>query len=422
MEKFFNLRFIKYPITLILNLILVGFYLYIFPPSEAKAQKSTDFDSVSLDIPLADKKIEERNVFSQVGEDTLNEFSALESQKDLEVKKENSKSDFYRRTAKSSPKTRIKSISSHQTTIARNHRNSILEANQEKSLSASIDKGHLVNQNAYQVKHQQTIERLNQRIQELEDKKKGHLTPQIANLSPSNASTIKSPKKEDGFNYNDDVLLASLATEDLLNGQSKNRFYSSHEDRNANANPQYSNVIGIQKTNSRPNKSINTLIRGRLMESKVVRNNTTIKIMLSESKNINGIAYQAGDILGAKTHLQGDRLLISVEGYLKNEVFVPLNAQVMDLDGLIGLKVSIDAENEMQKQAWGQNMGSTVGSVNPLLVYNPQGNLAQTVGNQVAGSLVNQSLNGANQYINAKIRDTKISITAGQQLFLLIKP
>ena len=75
----------------------------------------------------------------------------------------------------------------------------------------------------------------------------------------------------------------------------------------------------------------------------------------------------------------------------------------------------------MQKNAWGQNASSTLGSVNPLLVYNPQGNLGQTVGNQVVGSLVNQSLNGANQYVNAKIRDVKVNIKTGQQLYLLLK-
>ena len=196
----------------------------------------------------------------------------------------------------------------------------------------------------------------------------------------------------------------------------KNRFFSNNKVKS------YANTDGFTTTHKGAKNQINnTLIKGRLLESKAVRNNTTIKIMLTESKVIGGINYESGDVIGAKTHIQGDRLMLIVDGYIKNDVFMPITAQVMDLDGLLGLKVSIDAENEMQKNAWGQNASSTLGSVNPLLVYNPQGNLGQTVGNQVVGSLVNQSLNGANQYVNAKIRDVKVNIKTGQQLYLLIK-
>jgi Conjugative transposon, TraM len=231
---------------------------------------------------------------------------------------------------------------------------------------------------------------------------------------------VKNPQKNDGFSFKDQDLIpkindpTAVLNDDTEDEFSSNRFYSNHRAK------QNAEITATSK-NLKTQQNAPILLKGRLLESKTVRNNTTVKIMLTESKVIGNVAYESGDVIGAKTAIHGDRLMLTVEGYIKNDIYVPLSAQVMDLDGLLGLKVSIDADNEMQKHAWGQNAGSTLGSVNPLLVYNPQGNLGQTVGNQVVGSLVNQSLNGANQYVNAKIRDVKVSIKTGQQLFLLIK-
>jgi len=236
---------------------------------------------------------------------------------------------------------------------------------------------------------------------------------------PLRANKDSEKSKNDGFSFSDDDLKAkndqSTAWDNPFLSPVNNRFYANHQMKEDMP------TIGIDPSSNLGKSKQHILIKGKLLESKTVRNNTTVKIMLTESKSLGNLHYQAGDIIGSKSHIQGDRLLLTVEGYIKNDVYQALNAQVMDLDGLLGLKVSIDAENEMKKNAWGQNVGSTLGSMNPLLVYNPQGSLAQTVGNQVVGSLVNQSLNGANQYVNAKIRDVKVSIKTGQQLFLLIK-
>jgi hypothetical protein len=421
MEKFFNLSFLKYPISLIINMILVGFYLYIFPTKASTKVRENEFAAINLDIPSADKKIEEKNSFNQDRDGEKGDFSAAEIALNERIELDNSRSDFIVRTSKRSienkttNQTKSYSVSSNRSYHPLNQRNGSRYSRAYQSPLNSINS--FQNKSPYEEMHGKTIEKLEERIKELEERKRKSL---LKNAS-ENTGMTNTHQKNDGFSFKDQDLMpkvdgqsASLNAE-LETEWSSNRFYSNHRTK------QNSMVVLPTATNAKTQQNAPTLLKGRLLESKTVRNNTTVKIMLTANKVIGNIAYESGDVIGAKTTIHGDRLMLTVEGYIKNDVYVPLAAQVMDLDGLMGLKVSIDADNEMQKHAWGQNAGSTLGSVNPLLVYNPQGNLGQTVGNQVVGSLVNQSLNGANQYVNAKIRDVKVSTKTGQQLFLLIK-
>ncbi|MEA5259563.1 conjugative transposon protein TraM [Arcicella aquatica] len=392
MEKYFNLSFLKYPISLIINMILVGFYLYIFPPKDGTANThENEFSAINFHIPAADKKIEEKTPFNQKKEMENERFWATEP-------------------VQNSPN----SLENHPKHLGKTPVDSSKLPVKRQQVYASV------NSATNQYKNLLTIQRLEERIKVLETvNKPTEVKNNVTNTLKTNKDSEKS--KNDGFSFSDADLKAkndqTAAWDNPFLSPINNRFYANHQTKEEIP------TIGLEPSNrlgSLEKSKQSILIKGKLLESKTVRNNTTVKIMLTESKSLGNFHYQAGDIIGAKSHIQGDRLLLSVEGYIKNDIYQTLNAQVMDLDGLMGLKVSIDAENEMQKNAWGQNVGSTLGSMNPLLVYNPQGSLAQTVGNQVVGSLVNQSLNGANQYVNAKIRDIKVSIKTGQQLFLLI--
>jgi Conjugative transposon, TraM len=423
MEKFFNLSFLKYPISLIINMILVGFYLYIFPAKASTKVRENEFAAINLDIPSADKKIEEKNSFNQDKDGENGDFSAAEIERNERVELDNSRSDFILRTSKRSTndyksnRARSSPVLSKKTYQTSNKANiSPYHRANQGSLNST---NSFQNKSPYQEMHGKTIEKLEERIKELEERKRLSL---LKNATENTGVTIANNlQKNDGFSFKDQDLIPKRGNQSAslnfdVDGEfSSNRFYSNHRTK------QNSMAFIPTATNGKSQQNALTLLKGRLLESKTVRNNTTVKIMLTERKVIGNVTYESGDVIGAKTNIQGDRLMLTVEGYIKNDLYIPLSAQAMDLDGLLGLKVSIDADNEMQKNAWGQNAGSTLGSVNPLLVYNPQGNLGQTVGNQVVGSLVNQSLNGANQYVNAKIRDVKVSIKTGQQLFLLIK-
>lgn len=423
MEKFFNLSFLKYPISLIINMILVGFYLYIFPTKATTKVRENEFAAINLDMPSADKKIEEKNSFNQAFDGENSDFSAAEIEQNNKIELDNSRSDFMVRTAKHSKETdAVNSKKQYSTSSKRGHSPTNqrgITANKRVQNPLNAENSPQ-NKSPYQDLHGKTIEKLEERMKELEERKRQSLLKSATENSP--VISTHTSQKNDGFSFKDQDLIPKISDPSaFLNSGietefSSNRFYSNHRMKQT---PQTD--ASLKQAVSKAQQNAPVLLKGRLLESKTVRNNTTVKIMLTENKVIGNLMYESGDVIGAKTGIQGDRLMLTVEGYIKNDVYIPLSAQAMDLDGLLGLKVSIDADNEMQKHAWGQNAGSTLGSVNPLLVYNPQGNLGQTVSNQIVGSLVNQSLNGANQYVNAKIRDVKVSIKTGQQLFLILK-
>ncbi len=430
MEKFFNLSFLKYPITLIINMILVGFYLYIFPAKATTKARENEFAAINLEIPSADKKIEEKNTFNHENGEGNDDFSAAEIAQNERITLDNSRSDFIIRTSKSSHSTKNYQNSVSHKAVSNRPYESVKyqpqnQPNQSYYHTLNADKNP-ENKSPYQENHERTIEKLSERIKELEERKRQSVASNntgtgVSDVKKQPNDVVKNGLVNDGFSFQDKDLIPKINADTELSNPILNKvsnyFYSNKKGHETERMADF-----IPNTPStKASKSPTSLIKGKLLESKIVRNNSTIKIMITETKMLANVAFEAGDIIGAKTSIRGDRLILSVEGFLKNDSFLPLAAEVMDMDGMLGLKVSIDAENEMQKQAWGQNVGSTLGSVNPLLVYNPQGNLGQTVGNQVVGSLVNQSLNGANQYVNAKMRDVKVSIKTGQQLFLLIK-
>jgi len=136
---------------------------------------------------------------------------------------------------------------------------------------------------------------------------------------------------------------------------------------------------------------------------------------------VNGFTLEKGQVILGKCTINGDRLMVTINGYVKEDNFYPLEGKVLDMDGGDGLSINSSYDMKQSKRAWGQNASSALGSVNPLLVYQPTGNIGTTVANQVVGSLVNQSLNGANQFINAKMQDVKANIKTGQLVYIQLK-
>jgi hypothetical protein len=157
------------------------------------------------------------------------------------------------------------------------------------------------------------------------------------------------------------------------------------------------------------------------MEDKTVRDNSSVKIMVLENSVVNGISINKGQVIQGKCVVNGDRLQIGISGFVEGDMYYQVEGRVLDVDGGEGLNINAAIDMKLSKRALGQNASSALGSVNPLLVYQPTGNIGTTVANQVVGSLVNQSLNGANQYLNAKLNDVKAHIKAGQLLYIQVR-
>ncbi len=405
-NNFFNLRLIKYPLSLLIIGIGVAIYLVVFPPK--KEEQTADFGLGAINLKLAnsDTTITEKKVVqfadNQAGTNPnvyLGTSEAKEqSARDAQIIRENKEANFRRRTAYTPETPRY----AYQQAVPQYYQRTPYESPRVRNANA-------FNANEARTKataENATIEKLRKRLAELETKPKQDSVPKVKNEQSNNG------KKYDKNGFL--ILDKSPVEEVLAYAPKSNSFYS---------NGKAVKDVETQPTMiSRSGKRSNSpLVKGRLVEDKTVRDNSSIKIMVSEPAVVNGFTLEKGQVILGKCTINGDRLMVTINGYVKEDNFYPLEGKVLDMDGGDGLSINSSYDMKQSKRAWGQNASSALGSVNPLLVYQPTGNIGTTVTNQVVGSLVNQSLNGANQFINAKMQDVKANIKTGQLVYIQLK-
>ncbi|MEA5458735.1 conjugative transposon protein TraM [Arcicella sp. LKC2W] len=402
MNNFFNLRLIKYPLSLLIIGLGVAIYLKVFPPKQD--EQSSDFGKGAINLKLAnsDTTIKEKEVF-QEQTNTHNQgnpntyLGGASSQEDdkarqLEIIQENKAANFRRRTY----------------TPTYENRNTYLRKPPVNQVYASVSnetKSKATTDNV-------TIGILRKRLQQVEGKSKVDSLRNSKNEASEQNQTRGKKYDKNGFLILDVPVPEMTAS--LPRIDNNNRFYTNGK------NEGFASVHQVPVMASKRSNQYQ-LLKARLVEDKTVRDNSSIKLMVTEPTIVNGSPIEKGQIILGKCVINADRLIITINGYIKENDFYPLEGRVLDIDGGDGLSINAPFDTKQSKRAWGQNASSALGSVNPLLVYQPTGNIGTTVTNQVVGSLVNQSLNGANQFLNAKINDVKANIKTGQLLYIQIK-
>ena len=409
MNNFFNLRLIKYPLSLLIIGLGVAIYLKVFPPKQDELSSDFGKGAINLKFANSDTTIKEKEVFQEqtntYNKGNPNTYLGGSSQEDdkahqLEIIQENKSANFRRRT--------------YTPTYENSHTYQRKPpVNQVYASVGNETKSKATTENV-------TIGILRKRLQQLETKSKVDSLSNPKSKSEASEQNNHHGKKYDknGFLILDGVpeMTASLPRID-----NNNRFYTNGKSANVNNQVWLSEHQTLTNSSNRSIKHSSQLLKARLVEDKTVRDNSSIKLMVTEPAMVNGSPIEKGQIILGKCVINADRLIITINGYIKENDFYPLEGRVLDVDGGDGLSINAPFDTKQSKRAWGQNASSALGSVNPLLVYQPTGNIGTTVTNQVVGSLVNQSLNGANQFLNVKINDVKANIKTGQLLYIQIK-
>jgi hypothetical protein len=129
----------------------------------------------------------------------------------------------------------------------------------------------------------------------------------------------------------------------------------------------------------------------------------SVELRLSQEALINGVAIPRGTLVTGKASLSGERLLVTVSSLLVGRVSVPVSLEVVDLDGLAGIRERGSINRDVSKESAGEAVGSLgVTSLDPSL------------GGQAAAA----GLEAAKTLLNRKVRLVRVSITAGYRVFL----
>lgn len=137
----------------------------------------------------------------------------------------------------------------------------------------------------------------------------------------------------------------------------------------------------------------------------------TIRLRLLESLKAGSIIIPENSIISGKTFLVGERLNIIISGIEYQGKIIPVELNVFDIDGQIGIFVPGSMEVSALKDVAG-NVGNSIGT---------SFNVTKNAGEQITADLSKALIQGASQYISKKARLVKVHLKAGYKVFLSTK-
>lgn len=166
-------------------------------------------------------------------------------------------------------------------------------------------------------------------------------------------------------------------------------------------------TAGVSEQVVQPKNSIRAVVQ----ETQVVTAESDVKLRLLEPARTPTVVIPPGTIITAKAKFEGSRVQLKVSSIELDGNFITVDITVYGLDGQQGLSVPYSPEmNALTEIA--SNMSQTSGT--SLM-------MTRSAGQQVAGDLSRGVIQGVSGYFSKKVRTPKVTIKAGQQLFLVSK-
>ncbi|WP_209784957.1 MULTISPECIES: conjugative transposon protein TraM [unclassified Chryseobacterium] len=167
---------------------------------------------------------------------------------------------------------------------------------------------------------------------------------------------------------------------------------------------------GIHNGSDRQFHSKN-VIKGIIHETKVLTNESTILIRLSEAMILGQTEIPVGTLLTASVKFQGGRLRLKISSIEYKENIYPVEINIHDNDGQPGVYISYSPE---------QN------AVNDIVANMSQSSgtsimMTQSAGQQVSADLSRGVVQGLSGYFQKRVRQSKVLAKAGHQVFLVSK-
>lgn len=169
-------------------------------------------------------------------------------------------------------------------------------------------------------------------------------------------------------------------------------------------------LFGTQDETNDSKQSKNA-IKGLVQESMTMTNESTLSIRLLESMLLAHSKIPAGTLLKANGKFQGGRLQLKISSIEYQGSIYPVEINVHDNDGQLGLYVPYSPEQNAVTDIVG-SMGQTSGT-NIMMT--------QSAGQQIAADLSRGVVQGLSGYFQKRVRQQKVKVKAGHQVLLVPK-
>jgi hypothetical protein len=145
------------------------------------------------------------------------------------------------------------------------------------------------------------------------------------------------------------------------------------------------------------------LIGAMVARDQTLVSGESVEFRLAQEAVIGGALVPAGTLLSGKASLSEERLLVSVTAIRLGSRALPVSLEVVDMDGMAGIREPGSMNRDVSKESVGEAVGSLgVTSVDPGL------------GAQVASA----GLQTARSLIGRKVRLVRVSLNAGYRVLL----
>lgn len=223
---------------------------------------------------------------------------------------------------------------------------------------------------------------------------------------------LEQKNKQDSAKPKEQIVIPKYISSDngqvLASPTSAQRFFSANNSR------------GGIKVN--PKKSAkNSVILGEIMESKQVKQQSSIKIKLLEDFDKDGLHIEAGTYLTGLCAFSGsDRVEIKLNSLVINSTLVAIKGDVLDLDGNIGIQIPNLQANAVRSTALSRITSGASSSASPMFFMNSQGGIGQQVAGQVIGTTAGNAINTGQNILMNKLAEFKANLNTGHRVYINI--
>ncbi|MBW7674255.1 conjugative transposon protein TraM [Chryseobacterium chendengshani] len=152
-------------------------------------------------------------------------------------------------------------------------------------------------------------------------------------------------------------------------------------------------------------------IKGTVQETKTMTSESTLSIRLAENMRLGRTEIPSGTSLKATGKFQGGRLQLIISSIEFKGSIYPVEINVYDNDGQAGLYIPYSPEQNAVTDIIG-NMGQTSGT-NIMMT--------RSAGQQAAADLSRGVVQGLSGYFQKRVRQPKVTVKSGHQVFLVPK-
>lgn len=169
--------------------------------------------------------------------------------------------------------------------------------------------------------------------------------------------------------------------------------------------------IRIQSEEKQSQNQSRNSIHAVIHETKTLTGESTVSIRISESLKLKNMIIPKGTLLKAISKFQGGRLNLKISSIEYIGDIIPVEINIYDNDGQLGLYVPYSPERNALTDI-AANMSQSSGTSIMM---------TQSAGQQVAADLSRGLVQGVSGYFQKKVRQPKITVKSGHQVFLVSK-